>query len=801
MQKSVFESISFYVLVLVTFLIPLFFLPLSFISIQFGSSLLFSFGVILSLVLFIAGVFSSGSISLPNGSKYILGFTALVPIVYLLAGISNGFSRITFFGYTFDQSTVGFIFLSFVYMILLSLVCNTRQRVFYSYVAFLTSSIIFSLFLLARVILGVKFMSFGIFNDITSTTLGNWNSVGIFFGITALLSLISFNMLRVSKVLKTLLIISLALSLFFVVLVNFNPLWIVLAISTFLFVVFNFFNSRRNASSYSEVSSGEYTSMDNSEYSEGKTSFISRISLLPLLVFIISIVFVVWGPTFGQKISQKFSINSIDVRPSLAVTADIAKNTLENHPLFGSGPNNFVKQWLSYKPDDVTSTVFWNTDFAYGIGLLPTFAVTTGLFGILSWLLFFGMFLFVGVKSIFAKTDDSFVKFLTVSSFFVSILVWIMSIIYVPSTVIFILAFFFTGLFFASVYESGIVSLHTVYVTESPRKGFVYSLVMIALVVGSVSLGFGLYSNSKSLWYFQESSHALNTENNTVKAEELMNKAISAVPYDVYYRALAEIELVKLKAISSQDSTKTNKDATQKQISDTLSLAIKAALSARDADPANYQNWVALGRVYQSVVPLKVQGAYESSQFAYSEAVKRNPKNPGILLMLSQLEVDNGNLQNARNFALQAVNTKTNYIDAYFLLAQIEIATGNLQGAVDSVTALSILSPSDPTIFFQLGYLKLNGQDWKGAIQAFEKSLSLSPQYANAKYFLGIAYEAVGERAKAIAQFEDLSRTNPDNQQVVQILAQLRSGKSIFATAETKQTSKPGKSLPIKENN
>ena len=193
---------SFAILLLVTALAPIFFVPISFISTQFGTSLLFAYGVIISILLYLISGLSSGSLDLPNPGRYVLAFSAVVPLVYFLAGIANGFSRMTFFGYTFDIHTVGFIVLAFVYMFLVSLIFKDKKRVFYSYLAFVVSAILFSIFLLLRIIFGAKLLSFGMFPEVTSTMLGTWNNVGILFGVCAILSLLTYQMLKVSNLLK-----------------------------------------------------------------------------------------------------------------------------------------------------------------------------------------------------------------------------------------------------------------------------------------------------------------------------------------------------------------------------------------------------------------------------------------------------------------------------------------------------------------------------------------------------------------------------------------------------------------------
>ena len=589
-------------------------------------------------------------------------------------------------------------------------------------------------------------------------------------------------MLNASKLVKIILSVALVFSLVFLALVNFSVVWIILAICAFLFILYSIFNF---------------------DSSGGSVSFVSRLKnvpLYPVVVFIISLVFVIWGTTLGSFLANKYSVTNVEVRPSLSVTMDIAKSTIKEKPLFGSGPNTFITQWLTYKPDDIISTVFWNTDFNNGIGLIPTFAVTTGIVGVLSWLLFLGFYIYLGIKSIFVKIDDPFIKYILTSSFFVSLYLWIMTFVYVPSTVVFIMNFFFTGLFFASVYVAGIIPVSERKLSVNPRMGFVSSLVIVTLIVGGLALGYGLFQNSISLWYFQKSSFALNTSNDSKLSGEYMMKAIDAVPNDVYYRSLSEIELYKLNEILALDPKKVKSEDIQKKFSDGLAAAIKAGIAAKDADPTNYLNWISLGRVYDAVsVPqLNVQGAYEGAGIAYGEALRRNPKNPGILVLFARLALNHNDLKTAEAYALQAIQAKGNYLDAYYLLTQIEVASQNIQAAIQSVTAASVIDPTNPAVFFQLGLLKYNIGDYVGAIQALEKATSMTPDYANAKYFLGLSYEITKQHDKAIAEFEDIVKTNPDNAEVKSILENLKAGNPIFKTPEETKPEK-GDALPLKE--
>lgn len=783
-KAALLNKVSYWILLGVTALLPVFFFPVSFISTQFGTSLLFSFGVIVSSILYIISGISNGSLDLPKPARYVLGFSALVPLVYTLAGISNGFSRMAFFGYTFDISTVGFMVLAFVYMFLVSVLFSDKQKVLKGYMAFGISVVLFGLFVLIRLISAGKALSFGIFTGSTTSMLGSWNNVAIIFAVSALLSLLTLEMNRgMSKVMKIMLYIGLVASLFFVALVNFNAVWGILGLTSFLFILFRMF------SLYS----------DNPVPLTWGTRLL-KAPKISVVVLVMSIVFIMWGNSLGTVLASRLGATNIEVRPSLSTTMEIAKNTIREQPLFGSGPNTFVTQWLTYKPADIVSTVFWNTDFTNGIGLIPTFAVTTGVIGVLSWLLFLGFYVYLGIKSIFVRQEDSSNRYLVITTFFVSLLIWMTHFVYVPSTAIFVLTFFFTGLFFASIYIAGIIPVVNRRFNSNAKLGFTSSLVMVASLVAVVGLGYGLFKNSQSLWYFQKSSYALNTGNDSKASEEYMLKSILAVPNDIYYRSLSEIQIFKLNEILAQDPKTVKPEDIQKQFSDTLISAITSAKTATERDPSNYLNWVSLGRVYDAVsLPaLNINGAYETAQLTYIEALKRNPKNPGILMLLARLAVNRNDLAQAEGYATQAIQLKNNYLDAYFLLSQIEVANGNIAGAIKSVTSASVIDPTNPAIFFQLGLLKYNQGDFAGAIVALEKATTMTPDYANAKFFLGLSYEATKDREKALKQFEDLRVSNPDSKEVEAILTNLKEGKSIFTNAEDAKPEK-GKELPIKE--
>ncbi|MEK9177840.1 MAG: tetratricopeptide repeat protein, partial [Patescibacteria group bacterium] len=131
----------------------------------------------------------------------------------------------------------------------------------------------------------------------------------------------------------------------------------------------------------------------------------------------------------------------------------------------------------------------------------------------------------------------------------------------------------------------------------------------------------------------------------------------------------------------------------------------------------------------------------------------------------------------------------------------IQVAQGNLKDAIISTQVATQMSPQSPLLFFQLGLLQYNAKNYASSTETLERALTLTPEYANAKYFLGLSYVRMNRIADAIAIFTDLAKTNPDNKEISFILTNLEAGKSPFADAKPPVTSTPEKraTLPVKE--
>lgn len=777
----------FLILIGLLVLIPTFFAPLPFVSFQFSKSLIFSILVVLATVFFLIGLIRRGSIEIPKSSILISGMALL--IVYVLSSIFSNSLTGSFFGYGFEVRVASIFILLYVTTVLVALAFNSTKKIIAGLTAFMLVATLLSLFHVLRLWFGPGFLSLGIFVDLANNTIGRWNDLSLFFGLSAIISIVTIEMLDLRRIHKLILWLCLALSLFVLVVINFTVVWWVLA-----FVLMAFFVNQAVI-----VSSGRLAVVEAVEGQETRLEPAKRkIAIRALIVGIVSVFFVLpIGVDLAGSLVDRFGVNNVEVRPSWVATYEVFRESVKTPPILGSGPNRFDTQWQLYRPD-INQSNFWNAEFDSGIGLVPTSFVELGLLGVLAWTAFLLTIVYSGLRAIHSKHSNQLIRYLTTCSFMAILFLWIMSVLYVPGLSLVVLTFFFTGLFIASTRIAGTIKTIKLDFSRNPTMNFVATVSWVLVILLVTGLGYVLFEKGRSSVYFQKAINAQDLDS----AETQLRSAIRLAENDIYYRTLSEISLARINMLIAGASNQAQ--ASEAEIAEfyrLLPVTVEAALAAQKTDPADYQNHLLVARIYESLVPLGIEGSYESAKSAYEEALKLSPRNPAIYLGIARLEAVNNNLSGAEENVIKSLELKSNYIDAIFFQSQVDILKGDINAAVRTAEQAVLVAPNDPLPYFRLGVLKYEARNFAGAAQALENALAFVPVYANARYFLGLSYSRLGRNAEAIAQFEDLKLTNPDNAEVNMILNNLVAGRDPFYSGQNSAISSDFGELPIVEEN
>ena len=157
--------------------------------------------------------------------------------------------------------------------------------------------------------------------------------------------------------------------------------------------------------------------------------------------------------------------------------------------------------------------------------------------------------------------------------------------------------------------------------------------------------------------------------------------------------------------------------AAQQAFQTALSAGINAALTATSIAPNDYQNWVALGNLYAEAVPLHVSGAYNNAKTTGQAQMSSGPIRR-LTYVLAQLDVANKDNKSAEADLKAAIALKQDYTDAIFLLSQLEVQDGDVKDALSAALAAAYFTPNNPNILFQVGILYAATSDFPNAAAA-----------------------------------------------------------------------------------
>lgn len=762
------ENLSAFIFYALIFLMPIFVLPLAIAPVVSGKNILFLSGMFLTGFFFILSVVKNRSVKIPKSALFI-GCGSLV-LIWLLSALFSGNVGLSLTGKLYDTDTFLMILVSVLSLFFGSMIFRSEKRAILFYALLFCSASVAFLFQFFHAVLNINIIPFAIFPYDTSSLIGGWNDFSVFFGLMGVLSLSFLETSKLSKKGKFFLYVILVMSFLAMIASNFLNNWIVFGIFSLLIFMTTFLKNKK------------------------ESSIFQRIARLSLFAMVVVLFFVSFRGTTG-RLTDLLGTSFSEVMPSLQATADIAKQSLKNNFVLGTGPNTFLYDWMKFKPAGINNTAFWNARFVSGSGTLLSSFATTGILGAVSLIALLIIILGQCRKVFSAKQSDK-ESYLLIASFLGSVYLWTHVVFYTPGILVLTLSFIFTGLFLALLVGAEKVKLIDIDFSKKTKTSAGLIAFIFILLLGAV---YAVYFSVEKFLAFKNYNQALLIFEKTSDIDKTKEKLLDAVKLDKqdeYYRMLSELEILSLGRILSDKNLAPDKAAAsfQKGLLSAVSYAQEAVKINRN-DPFN---WMQLGRVYESVVSLKVDKADEAALSAYADAFKVSPLDPTPFVASARIVLETKKIDDAKKYLQSALVLKPDFTEALFMLSQIEAQSGNLKEAILKAEQAMVSSPKNFGILFHLGLLNYQNKSYEKALSALEAAVIVNPESANARYFLGLVYDKQGEKNKAIEQFKIIQKTNQDNSEIKKILNNLTDGKS--ALFEIAQPSPEKRSdLPIEE--
>ncbi len=740
----------------------IFIIPSAWFPLQLGKLVAVALCMTAAAILFVLS--GSAPVLLRKRSLILIGAGALLPLSYGLSYMYSLDKAVGITGFSVESDTVLFVLLGFLtYTLGLGLfrtVWSARSLVS----GLVGAALVVGFFQYIAILFGTALLP-AAFSDRSVNLVGKWNDLGLTIGFVVMLALFVLEFVDLSRRSKLLTAIGGVIALLLLTIIHFPLVWMLLLAFCLMFGLWSFVEKR----------------------GVERRGFLRQIPILPVGGAALFGVLLLWGSIVNTTLTDKFfPVSSLEVRPSFSSTVGIIKDAHGasiTRFLVGTGPETFGNQWLLHKPVTVNQSPFWNLDFNVGFSAFMTALGTVGLLGAIAWLvpcLLVLVALAAVVRSTLAKREQ--LVALTVG--FAALYFWAAVIFYVPSAVLMLIAFALAGALFGFVFDR--------YGEEElPHTRRIQTVAVVAgtvLAVVFVGTTFTLTKRAIAQGLTNQGLIALQQN----KPDDALAFAQRAQQVEIMgddLRLAVDAGTAKL-ALLAQGA----QNPTAQQIQEFAAQAQKTVPQGQMAvlrNPNDYRPYVSIGKVYDLLAALGVSGAYQNAQAAYAEAAKRNPTNPQIPLLMARLDATQNNIAGVQQNLSQALTLKPDYTDAILMVVQLDIAGNDIPSAIRASQAAVQSAPGVPSLWFQLGLLYYAANDTKDATPVLEQAVKLQSDYANAKYFLGLSYAAQGRTQDAIAQFTDLQKTNPDNQEVQLILRNLLSGKAPFEGAQPPVTTKP----------
>lgn len=514
--------------------------------------------------------------------------------------------------------------------------------------------------------------------------------------------------------------------------------------------------------------------------------------LIPLASFLAMIVFLVLG---------NFMVNSLNLPAEVSLSKgaswEIAKGSLRENPIFGSGLSTFYYDFAKFRSIDFNNTPLWNIRFDSASGFMFELLSTVGILGAISILVLILISISVSFLTLArSKKKEGSVVLLGLFASFISSIFFASLFSLNNSLILFSVLIAIFTVAVAVINSDSEHKVLNLSFKASPNYSLALAAIVLCVSAGVVvlfTLGIKMYAADMHI------RKSMTITDNSKKLVEIQ-RAINLAPYqDNYYLSAANsyMAIANKAAIDGSD-----KNSIELNLHD----AIEKGKKAVEISPKKAGNSEALALIYENA-SFYTRGALEWAEDLYNNVVKLDPNNPTSHLRIAlvnmakaNMEKDEGEKEYFIGEAIKkyddAIERKRDLAAAYYGKAVAYEKLGKNDDAIRELKNANIASGDNMDYRFELGRMFYNrgvsaglnqsagtsreiaendidpanssgveslsvnggtdsgeivskGDDLINAEKLFLSILSENPKHANACYSLAVLYQKVGENDNA----------------------------------------------------
>lgn len=468
--------------------------------------------------------------------------------------------------------------------------------------------------------------------------------------------------------------------------------------------------------------------------------------LVPTVLLLVAVlsVYIDAQDFSGITVSETIQLDS-------ATSATVAWESIQEAPFWGSGPQSFTYSFSEFRPASFNDTALWNLRFIKASNEWFGLATTVGIGAVLTLLALVATYLTKSIHALLATLEARRSWALVVGISLAWLSLFIASFLVPFNFALHFMWWFLLALGLRIVMPREVIDKEYSF-RWSRKTSTIATAILIVVSAGTVLVAFFGAKVWFADYYYQRAQKGI-TELRTIEGVESdLERAINLNPYELrYYVTLAQGYATEVQLEASKESVD---DVKLQQLTQ---LVIDTLRRAEQVNPTNVVLYEQEAQLYDGLRNL-IGNADEIAIKAYVEVTKLEPTNP-----LAHL-----NLGRARLLWALALQTTSNDDEIKTQATELfNSAVLDFRQARELKQDFTIADFNEGLAHQALGSLEQ-------ALTSYRRVLSSSPYSAEAYWQIALVYEQQGNLDEAIWQLETYLNLDPENQQVLIKLNQLR---------------------------